>query len=283
MKTNSNNKFQIIDLYGNDHSPWVQSVLLFLYDKNMIYNLRTIPTLSLFFKSGVMMPAMKVKSHEWKLDSADILELLGCEPITNSEKKLIFRTWQGVQHRVDNPFKFFYAFSICKGFHNKKLFNLFNHAIRPLTSIYFFTLLNFIKIKIKKFTYDEKFLEQYIHWNDKLATQDTNYFGGDSLNIVDYQLFGVIQCHCSIPYSPLIKTLQEEKDLGRLRKWISNMHNKFADYPHLYSANFFNPKQKIIRKASFLEQTIYWSGLMTFLLLLPLTLILIFILLIRRK
>ena len=50
------------------------------------------------------------------------------------------------------------------------------------------------------------------------------------------------------------------------------MHNKFADYPHLYSANFFNPKQKIIRKASFLEQTIYWSGLMTFLLLLPFTL-----------
>ena len=122
MRTNSNNKFQIIDLYGNDHSPWVQSVLLFLYDKNMIYNLRTIPTLSLFFKSGVMMPAMRVKSHEWKLDSADILESLGCEQITDLEKKLIFRTWQGVQHRVDNPFNFFYAFSICKGFHNKKLF-----------------------------------------------------------------------------------------------------------------------------------------------------------------
>ena len=283
MRTNSNNKFQIIDLYGNDHSPWVQSVLLFLYDKNMIYNLRTIPTLSLFFKSGVMMPAMRVKSHEWKLDSADILVSLGCEPITDPEKKLIFRTWQGVQHRVDNPFNFFYAFSICKGFHNKKLFNLLNHAIRPFTSIYFFTLLNIIKIKIKKFTYNEKFLEQYIHWNDKLAAQDTSYFGGDSLNIVDYQLFGVIQCHCSIPYSPLIKTLQEEKDLDHLRKWISNMHNKFADYPHLYSANFFNPKQKIIRKASLLEQTIYWSGLMTFLLLLPFTLILILILLMRRK
>ena len=283
MRTNSNNKLQIIDLYGNDHSPWVQSVLLFLYDKNMIYNLRTIPTLSLFFKSGVMMPAMRVKSHEWKLDSADILVSLGCEPITDPEKKLIFRTWQGVQHRVDNPFNFFYAFSICKGFHNKKLFNLLNHAIRPFTSIYFFTLLNIIKIKIKKFTYNEKFLEQYIHWNDKLATQATSYFGGDSLNIVDYQLFGVIQCRCSIPYSPLIKTLQEEKDLDHLRKWISNMHNKFADYPHLYSANFFNPKQKIIRKASLLEQTIYWLGLMTFLLLLPFTLILILILLMRRK
>ena len=93
----------------------------------------------------------------------------------------------------------------------------------------------------------------------------------------------MIQCHCSIPYSPLIKTLQEEKDLGHLRKWISSMHIKFANYPHLYSANYFNPKQQIIRKASFLEQTIYWSGLMIFLLLLPLTLLLILFLLMRRK
>ena len=283
MRTNSNNKLQIIDLYGNDHSPWVQSVLLYLYDKNMTYNLRTIPTLSLFFKSGVMMPAMRVKSYEWKLDSADILESMGCEPITNLEKKLIFKTWQGVQHRVDNPFKFFYAFSICRGFHNKKLFNLLNHVIRPLTSIYFFTLLNIIKIKIKKFTYNEKFLEQYIYWNDKLANQDTMYFGGNSLNIADYQLFGVIQCHCSIPYSPLIKTLQENVDLSHLRKWISNMHIKFSEYPHLYSANFFNPKKRIIRKASVLEQTTYWSGLITFLVLLPFTAFLILILLKRRK
>ena len=120
MKTKFDEKYQIIDLYGNDHSPWVQSVLLYLYDKNMIYNLRTIPTLSLSFQSGVMMPAMRLKSNVWKLDSADILQSLGCDPITNSEKKLIFKTWQGVQHRVDNPFRFFHAFSICKGFHNKK-------------------------------------------------------------------------------------------------------------------------------------------------------------------
>ena len=28
-------------------------------------------------------------------------------------------------------------------------------------------------------------MEQYIYWNDRLATQDTNYFGGDTLNIVE--------------------------------------------------------------------------------------------------
>lgn len=51
MKTKFDEKSQIVDLYGNDHSSWVQSVLLCLYNKNICCNLRTIPTLSLFFKS----------------------------------------------------------------------------------------------------------------------------------------------------------------------------------------------------------------------------------------
>ena len=283
MSKNSYEKSQIIDLYGNDHSPWVQSVLLFLYDKNINYNLRTIPTLSLLFKSGVMMPAMRDDSYTWKLDSSEILQKLGNDSLSSTEKKLIFKTWQGVQHRVDNPFKFFYAFSLCKGFHNNKLFNLYNHALRPLTSIYFFTLLNIIKTKIRKFTINENFFDQYVYWNNKLISKGSNFFGGDTLNIIDYQLFGVIQCHCSIPYSPLIKTLQENTELDYLRKWISNMHIKFADYPHLYSADYFYPKQKIIQKASIIEKITYWSGLFTFLLILPFTVVLILSLLMRRK
>ena len=61
------------------------------------------------------------------------------------------------------------------------------------------------------------------------------------------------------------------------------MHVKFADYPHLYSADYFNPKQKIVQKASFLEKIAYWSGLVAFLLILPFTIVLILFLLMRRK
>ena len=61
------------------------------------------------------------------------------------------------------------------------------------------------------------------------------------------------------------------------------MHIKFADYPHLYSADYFYPKQKIIQKASIIEKITYWSGLFTFLLILPFTVVLILSLLMRRK
>ena len=59
--------------------------------------------------------------------------------------------------------------------------------------------------------------------------------------------------------------------------------SKPSDAVDLYSANYFNPKQKIIQKASFLEKITYWSGFVTLLLMLPFTIVLILILLMRRK
>ena len=283
MDINKLKKSETLDVYGLDHSPWVQSILLSLYDNKLNYNIRTIPTLSLLSKSGVMMPAIRFGDSQWKLDSMEILLSIGYDPIPSSEKKLIFRTWQGVQHRVDNPFKFFYYFSLCRGFNKNKFFNLISHALRPIITIYFFTLLNIIKIKIKKFNSNENFLDQYIYWNNKLLEQGTKFFGGDALNIIDYQLFGIIQSHCSIPFFPLIETLQKNQELGCLRKWISNMQFKFADYPHLYSANYFNPVQQNIARASTIEKTIYWVGLIAMLILLPVTVIIFFYLFSKRK
>ena len=283
MDINKLKKSKTLDVYGLDHSPWVQSILLCLYDNKLNYNIRTIPTLSLLSKSGVMMPAIRIDDSQWKLDSMEILLSLGYDPIPSSEKKLIFRTWQGVQHRVDNPFKFFYYFSLCRGFNKNKIFNLISHALRPIITIYFFTLLNIIKIKIKKFNSNENFLDQYTYWNNKLSEQGTKFFGGDVLNIIDYQLFGIIQSHCSIPFLPLIETLQKNQELECLRKWISNMQFKFADYPHLYSANYFNPVQQNITRASTTEKTIYWLGLITMLILLPVTVIMLLYLYSKRK
>ena len=283
MDINKLKKSKTLDVYGLDHSPWVQSILLSLYDNKLNYNIRTIPTLSLLSKSGVMMPAIRIDDSQWKLDSMEILLSLGYDPIPSSEKKLIFRTWQGVQHRVDNPLKFFYYFSLCRGFNKNKIFNLISHALRPIITIYFFTLLNIIKIKIKKFNSNENFLDQYTYWNNKLSEQGTKFFGGDVLNIIDYQLFGIIQSHCSIPFLPLIETLQKNQELECLRKWISNMQFKFADYPHLYSANYFNPVQQNITRASTTEKTIYWLGLITMLILLPVTVIMLLYLYSKRK
>ncbi len=66
-------------VYGQDHSPWVQAVLPGLHEKNIPYALTTVPPVSVFWKSGVMIPAVSIDGTPWILDSADILQRVGYE------------------------------------------------------------------------------------------------------------------------------------------------------------------------------------------------------------
>ena len=61
------------------------------------------------------------------------------------------------------------------------------------------------------------------------------------------------------------------------------MHVKFVDYPHLYSADYFNPKQKVVQNASLIERALYWLGLVALLIMLPFTIMFLLFLLTRRK
>ena len=99
-----------VSVYGVLHSPWVQAVLLGLHEKDISHSVQPIPSLSSLVTSGLMMPAAKVNKGSWQLDSEEILKSIGYEGIDKVDKRAIFRTWDGVLHRVDNPFKFFHGF-----------------------------------------------------------------------------------------------------------------------------------------------------------------------------
>ena len=47
-----------VEVYGADHSPWVQAVLLTLHDKGIEHNLRSVPPCEAFSRWGVFMPAV---------------------------------------------------------------------------------------------------------------------------------------------------------------------------------------------------------------------------------
>ena len=49
-----------LKLYGNDHSPWVQAIMLGLHEKGMEYTRSTFPPLEVFKKWGPMMPAASI-------------------------------------------------------------------------------------------------------------------------------------------------------------------------------------------------------------------------------
>ena len=94
-------------VYGADHSPWVQAVLLTLHHKGIEYGLRPLPPWQVLRKWGVLMPAVSINDGAWQVESAEILVKLGLEPISAADLQALKAAWQGVLHRPDSLLGFF--------------------------------------------------------------------------------------------------------------------------------------------------------------------------------
>ena len=101
-----------IKLYGNDHSPWVQAVMLGLHEKDWEYDRSTVPCWESFKKWGPMMPAASINGSAWFLESRAILASVGFNEISDSDMLAIRRSWTGVMHRADYWPRFWGEFSL---------------------------------------------------------------------------------------------------------------------------------------------------------------------------
>ncbi len=263
-----------IDVYGQDHSPWVQTVLLGLHEKRGSQTLTTVPPFSVFRKWGVMMPAASVDGKPWQLESAEILQQVGYQAVLREDLLAIYDAWQGVTHRADSALRFFHAFSISRDPHPSLLRRLRNHFLRSFAVLYFYLLLR-VMVLTGRQSDPESFAVQFLFWEQRLEESSRTYLGGDEPDILDMMLFGIIQCHCSIPVPP-ISALQEDPRLGRMRAWIGTMHERFSSYGHLYSGVYFEPHSPAPVRTTPLEQTAFWLGLTFMLLAFPITVPLIF-------
>jgi len=156
-----------IDVYGQDHSPWVQAVLLGLYERGTSHSLTTVPPLSVFRKWGVMMPAASVDGAPWQLESAEILQQVGYQPISSEDLLAIYDAWQGVTHRADHVLRFFHAFSLARDPHPSLLPRLRNHFLRSFAVLYFYLLIR--GLVLSRTQQDpENFADQFLPWERRL-------------------------------------------------------------------------------------------------------------------
>jgi glutathione S-transferase len=247
-----------IEVYGQDHSPWVQAVLLGLHEKGLSHTLRTAPPLSVFAKWGIMMPAARVNGEPWQLESADILQRMKFEPISPDDLKAVKIAWQGVLHRPDHAFRFFNRFSLAGDPDPSRYLRLRNNFFRSFATLYFFLLIRF-SVLTRKMPDPDNFGDQFLYWEEKLANGGQPFLGGLAPNMSDIMLFGIIQCHCSIPVPP-IEAMQKDSRLVRLRAWLGAMQQRFAGYEHLYSGVYFEPFSPPPRPAGLLDRSAFWLG-----------------------
>jgi hypothetical protein len=265
-----------VTVYGADHSPWVQAVLLGLREKGIEYKEQFLPPLAVFRKWGVLMPAVSIDGKPWQIDSIKILENFDFDPISDQELRLVQNAWQSVLQRPRNPFRFFAGFARIQNPEPHNFKRYAGYLGFSFICFYMFVLINFIKIVIRPKSPDD-FADQFLYWEQAVADSNGPFLDGASPGTRDILLFGIVQCHASIPVAAL-HTLRDDARLDGLRQWIGNMQVRFKDYPHLYSGAYFEPVLSRPETANLVQRLIFYIGLSTMFALLPLTLVLVFVL-----
>ena len=268
-----------IEVYGFTHSPWVQAVLLALHDQGIEYDLLLRPPYKVFKKWGVYMPAISIDDGPWEIESTEILVKLGYKPILVEEINAANSAWQGVLHRTDNPFNFFLAFSrggqVSKSFIN----NVVNNFLLSFVAFYMFILINIGKVRLKQ-KEPKNFGDQFLYWENLIDSSDGPFIDGNKPGSKDMVMFGMVQCHSSIPV-PALDALMNDQRLNNLREWIDNMQDYFREYPYLYSAKFFKSDIPEANSANLFQIMSFFCGLIVIVLAFPITIPLALILMSR--
>jgi hypothetical protein len=247
-----------IRLYGNSHSPWVQAVMMGLHQKQLDYSRTSAPPLGVFVAWGCMMPAARFDGAPWVLESKRILQRLGFSEVSDEDMRAVRQAWQGVLHRTDFWTRFWGEFSLASDPNPSLPRRLVNNFLRSFTILYFFLLIR-VTVLVRRPKEPESYGNQFIGWEERFATMKGPFLGGDEPDSVDLLLFGIIQCHCSIPVPPIL-SLQSDPRLALTRRWIGEMQKYFADYPFLYSGVYFEPHSASPAPATPLDQLAFWLG-----------------------
>lgn len=245
-------------VYGGDHSPWVQSVLLGLHERGVPHTVLTVPPLPVFVESGILMPVARLDDGPWIRDSARILGELGFSPVADEDRAALQRLFRGgALQRTVQPWDFWYRWSFLRDGRTTRLGRLWNHLRRPFSVFYFFVLITLGRLRQRRRS-DAELADDFAWWERRLEPVPA-FLGGESPDTVDLQLFGQLQMFASVPGRSL-RVIQEHPGLERLRAWIGRMQARFASYPHLYSGPHFEPRSPAPECAPAVERAAYWAG-----------------------
>ena len=142
----------------------------------------------------------------------------------------------------------------------------------------------FMLINIGKWTLKQKepenFGDKFIYWENVLDSSEGPYIDGMKPGSKDFVMFGIIQCHASIPV-PALDSLLNDQRLPNLRKWVNTMQEHFKGYPYLYTAKFFKPDVTEANSANLFQIISFFFGLTVMVLAFPITIPLVLILMSR--
>ncbi|NKC02158.1 MAG: hypothetical protein GKR90_27165 [Pseudomonadales bacterium] len=258
-------------VYGGDHSPWVQAVLLGLHLKHVSYRVHSFPPRKVFRFSGVLMPALRLNDDSWLLQSQDILEAYGYGRLERDDFRALLKALVGGAHRVDSTIRFWRLWSWVADEHRNPFVRLRNVMFRPFLVLYFNVALTRLKQVPQALPSLIQIRENYLPWQQALEETGTPFLDGDKPGLRDIYLFAAVQLHASMPVPPM-DVLCTDPELDRLRAWVYEMQKACVGYRHMYSVKYF-PVDGGVQpdRSSLCERAGFWLGSALILLLAPIT------------
>jgi glutathione S-transferase len=247
-----------VTVYGNDHSPWVQAVLLGLHEAGIPWTLVAAPPPGLLFDSGVLMPAVRFDDGPWRYDSGRVLAALGYGAVDEAPARALSNLFfRAALTRVEERWAFWHRFSFSRDGDPDRWRRAWHNVGRALPVFYFFVLISLGRLRAPA-SDAEAFAAAFAKLQRELP-ENAPFFGGSAPDTLDFQLFGLVQMLETMPRLPL-DVLCHHPTLDPLRPWVGAMQARFADYDRLYTAQHFEPRSPARPVASAFERTLFWCG-----------------------
>jgi len=298
-----------IHLYGFNHSPWCQAVLLTLHMKGLAYSMTSLlhpKTVLESYRQGVPVPIwMPALWYNGKCyyESTNLIELLDlkhqqkCNLFKSmSEKDVAFKRQKYFESvffvitRVAGlkNLQFWYEWSIGQDRTSSPSSKFLSRFFRPFTTLYFWLILNALRIFVLKCTWPEKrFRKAIAYFSDMMQKNEGKYLLGSDITYIDILLLGHFQCMfsgsngCGALSKEVIPIIDEHPILWQ---WLKNMHQhqSLIDYPYMYSRcdqsvleRTGEKKIAVVERENLLGQITFWIGAIFLVVVWPFTLALL--------
>ena len=281
-----------VRVYGVDHSPWVQGLMLALHYHQIPTQLTSFPIrLSWFWRYGVTFPVLQLDDGSTHLDSFHCYEILeshgyslGLDAYSQEERlkvqaelEKLFSIYVPGRCMPGKRWRFIHAWSTMR----EEPRTLSGPICRAFLSLYFWLLIQFAIYRVRKKNkrpYRLDLIERELKvWDQRLSQSD--WLTGEQVGFLDFALWGHLQCMSSGLTDELIPMIRERADL---LNWLERLSALPINDPSGYTKRIIDPQHRC-EASSLRSKLVFWSTFLTLLLLFPLTIILLTRCLLRRS
>ena len=268
---------EIATVYGVHHSPWVQGVMMALHARGVSYRLVSHPpSWASYRECGLVMPQCRWHDGEVTSDSFNIMRRLAeripegamCSELTHDHQERLERLFLSYVLARTSGRRSPIFVATWSRMPSTNL-SLRGSLCRALMSLYFLILILVGRRLAIGRGLDPSNVSglntSLAGWSEQLGSE--NFLGGRTPGLIDFALFGHIQCMTSGLTDACIPILKSQSSLAA---WVERMQTHLGGYEYDFSRRIFESDPPHL-EAHWLDQTMFWLGIILAVLCLPIT------------